>query len=244
VYKSNVTRSLLNNPFILGVAGIYLLSYMNRTKVSVANIFEVWIIGGVAAYILTSLPYLRFLGEAERYLEYVFLPSSIVLVKSFNLFDIYHTIIFYSVIGIGIVIAPVYLWAFKNEFYNIEREDSLREVINFLNNHKSGTVVLQPIWKGRRIAWETSHKVVDAIMNGNSTPDSIIEFNRLFPREYGVVTGDIKWIEQTYNPDWIVFDKLKSEDITCRDLEKPDLDPIFENNYFAIYHFREINRIE
>jgi hypothetical protein len=180
------------------------------------------------------------MGEAERYLEFVFLPSVVALVKTFSELGGLYRVVVYGTVATGLITVPVYIWAFRNEFYNGDREKCLDEVIDALAERESGTVLLQPIWKGRKVAWETHHKVVDSIMNGNSTPESVDEFSRLFPRNYGVVTGDINWLEETFDPDWVVFDRSKSEDIISEELTEPEDEPKFENEYFSVYHFNDM----
>jgi hypothetical protein len=71
-------HALLHCPLILATWVAYLRWGSHGTAGGAIRVCEGWLIAGTSAFLLTSIPRLRFLGEAERYLDFLFLPATIL----------------------------------------------------------------------------------------------------------------------------------------------------------------------
>jgi len=240
VYKNDIIRPTVNNLFVVSVAVVYIASYYTGESVSTPAGFDVWIASGVGAFVLTSLPYLRFLGQAERYLEYIYLPSVVVLALAWDAYGEWYSIFLVGIVAAGLVTVPVYTWVYKNVFYDEGDEERFNEVIRSLGEKDPDVVLMQPIWKGRDVAYETPHKVVDLILNGGSTEESTEEINRLFPTKYGYLTGEVNWIEEKYDPEWIVFELSQLPEFPEESIRPPDTQPEYENEGYQMYRFDDV----
>lgn len=233
-YMSQFFRTFSNNLFVIGLAVTYVFVQYTGTPVELPSGFGAWILGGVLSYVLISLPYLRFLGEAERYLEFIFLPSVVLIVKALSVFGVVYQVVIGVLLLLGFLSFPIYVWAFRNVFYDAEDEESISAMMDELREQGKGVVLFQPVWQNRRVAWETPHLVVDTILN-DSTPEAVEELNRLFPTNYGIITDDVEWLKERFGPDWVIFDTGKSNDLTETDLEKPDVEPAVKHGSFELY---------
>lgn len=240
IYESNLARPIMNNLFMVGVAAAYWYSYSSGDFPALPPGFHLWIAAGVGAFVLTSLPYLRFLGQAERYLEYVYLPALVLLARAWNLHGMEYRLVLTLVFLGGIVTIPVYIWAYRNEFYDPEDSRCFTEVLERLDKEDRGTVLVQPIWKGRAVAYETPHDVVDQILNGGSTEESTEQLDRLYEDSYGYLTDSLEWLEEEFEPDWVLFDLSQLEEHPEDSVEPPDTEPVFSNDRYALYRFESL----
>jgi hypothetical protein len=237
--RSRRLRPLVDNPFIVAtIVGVALGYAMG--EVPVPRSYLVWIAGGVAAFVLTSLPHLLFLGQAERYLEYVFLPSSVLLARGWSAFGPGFQALMCLVVAGGILVELTYVWGYRNVLYSPDRREAIDDVADYLSRKPSGVLLAQPTNTSRELAWKTGHRVVEFVGgNGTTTEESVEELNTLYPDRYGYVTGNVAWLHGRFNPGWVVFDleKLREADPDEVGLTPPDADPDYENNLFEVYRF-------
>jgi hypothetical protein len=178
-----------------------------------------------------------FLGEPERYLEYIFLPSGVLIAKGWGVLGAEYKLVVVALHLMSLIIILVYIWGFKNIFFNPERWEKFYDILEDLKDEEPGTVVAQPCYVGKMTAWRSDHEVVETIGNQASTQEAIEELNRLFPEIYGYVTEDVRWLEESYDPDWVVFELEKVEEHPDVGLQKPDVDPTYSNESFEVYPF-------
>lgn len=245
IYDNRLFRTLLSNPFVVAVGGFYIYSYtMSITTAPVPAGLTAWIAAGVIAFVLTSLPHLLFLGQPERYLEYVFVPSILVVAIGVNEFGAPYHVLVGCVITGGLAVVAANIWIFTNSsmIENTERNHSFKHVLEFLSEQDPGIVLVEPVWRAKHIAWETPHNVVTHVGNQGTTQASVKEMNKLFPKKYGHLTDDWEWLRSQYDPDFIVYDieKIKERDSELG-LPLPDEKPAFENGNFHVYNYPEIN---
>lgn len=246
VYETRWLRILVDTPYIPVTILVYGLAVREGVSLGVPLGIHVWMGILIACFVLISMPHLLFLGEAERYLEYALLPAVVLIGTGFQAFPTMVLALVAVAAGAGLVVQGVYVWAYRNIFYEPDRQQQGDEVLDALCDLDTGVVLVQPAFFARTIAYETPHKVVERLGgNSQSTERASREINRLFPETYDFVTDDIAWLEETYSPDWVVIDreKLAEEAPDGRLSEAPGLAPpedlpIWENDQFAIYPFK------
>ncbi|WP_435183469.1 hypothetical protein [Halobellus sp. EA9] len=237
---SRFLRPFIDNPFVIAVVAALVATTLSDPSITTLDGVRAWIVACLFAFVLTSLPHLLFFGQAERYLEYIFLPSALLIVEGLSTFGAWYTWLIGVVIVSGLAVEAVYVWAYKNIFHSPDRQEKLDGVIKFLKSRDAGVVVAHPTYISREVAWRTPHKVVEFIGgNATTTERSVEELNRLFPDQFSFVTNDVDWLATAFDPDWVVFDleKLAEMDRPTDDLEQPSADPSFSNDRFAVYPF-------
>ncbi len=236
VREQTAVRILVNNPFIL----VYLLAigqYFTSSvtfSTSLVGLNE-WVYGGLAAFIFTALPPFRFLGEAERYLEYAFLPMVLIIAESWQVFgSLFKTSTLIISAG-GMTVLFLYMYLYEEYISTSDSaKQSWNEMIDFLNKQNPGTLIVQPRNKSRGIVWETDHDVVDVGLNTSSTEEVVKQRERIFSLGSPHITDDIDWLDERYSPDFVVFDKEYEPFTGLQPLEHQ---PRFENSYYKVYEF-------
>lgn len=229
-----IIRPLVSNPFLIGLFALVILGATPPTPLG----FDAWVLVGVGAFVLTSLPLLRFLGQAERYLEFTFFPAAVILARAWGT-GIIGNFIVTTVILAGVVVVVIYIYGYHAVLGDDERRQDLRDVADYLNENGDGVFFVQPRWDSAELAWRTGRPVIDISINAGSTPGTIEEANRLFPVDAGYFTDDSNWLREQYDPDQVVFLRDSAEYPTSA-LRPPDIDPEYSNDLFAVFPFNAI----
>lgn len=248
VYSTRFTKSFLNNPFLLGVIAVYSLVIVRDIDVVEFSGIHAWVAGGIACFVLISMPHLLFLGQAERYLEYIFLPSAVLIGTAVATIPGYWLVLG-PLFGVGLVVQVVYLWGYKSVFEDPARHKSVAAVSKFLKEKQGDVVAVQPAYTARQIAWLTEKTVLEDIGgHSTSTPEARAEKNRVFHDEFDdYLVDDIDWFAENYEPDWVVFDSNKTQQIRQENgsvpgLKLPDTEPDYENDRFMVFDFEKISQ--
>lgn len=235
VRELTVVRIATNNPFVPLLVVTYAYGAWLGVGLPVPAGTHGWVAGGLFAFAFTSLPPFRFLGEAERYLEYTFLPAAVLVATAWVEFGAAYRAAVLLAVAFGLVVLVAYQYLYDDVVTTPagERAD-WADLVSFISAQPAATVVVQPTNRARELAWETPHAVVEMGLNASSTPETVSEKNRL--HEYGVpfVTDDVDWLDANYGPRWVVFDRTRRP---YDGLAPPDGEPAFENDHFAVYPF-------
>lgn len=236
LYNNRLVRPLVNNPFAIAVGVTAVAQVGTDRNLAVPGVYWVWIGACVAGFVITSLPYMLFLGKAERYLEYAFLPAVVVLGAGVRTFGPWYDILVGCLLASGVGVVAVYVWAYPRFFFSASDERRWDELTAALGKFEPTTVLVQPFYGARRIAWATDHSVVDFVMNEGTTPNA--ESDALCPNTYAILTGDTEWLAEQYDPELAVFDTGKRGEIEAADgLSPPATEPLFANDRFEVYRF-------
>lgn len=251
VYESRWIMAMLNTPFVIVLFGAYILAAYRGVNLGfgVGTAYHVWAVTTVVCFVLISLPHLLFAGLAERYLQYGLLPALLLIVNAWSMMPAAVGVLIIGACAIGAVTELVYLWSFRRVFFPVERDRAIDGVVSALREEDPGTVLFQPAFIAREIAWRTEHDIVERLGgNSQSTDRASAEINRLFPKTYDFVTDETEWLAATYDPTLVVFDLEKLiEASTTGDvadapgLTVPDAEPKYRNEFFTIYKFEDIH---
>ena len=225
-----------NIPVIVALLGL-VWAAVAGIDVAVSQPILVWLFAGVAAAFFTSLPHLLFLGEPERYLEYVYVPAFIVLGKSWLALGTQFHAAVSSLVIIGLILILGFYWTFQTRLFDPEREASIDDIVDRLNGLPQGTLIIHPSVIARNIIWFTDHDVVETLGNQATTDAAVTEYNRLFPEKHSRITDDIEWLRDQYHPDWVVYDLRWFEPNLPNSLYLPSSEPIYANEHFELYSF-------
>jgi hypothetical protein len=236
-YYNRLVRPLINNPYVLLTVVAYALS-TRGTTVSLPVGFHLWIWSCLGAFVLTSMPYLLFLGEPERYLVYGFLPMTVLVARAWDAFGIEYRVLVGTVLFAGLGVMALYVFLYERLFFS---DDAVQwsSMLEFLRSKAPGTVLVQPYWNARRVAWETDHLVVDYVMNEGMTDNE--KTDRLCPSMRAVVTNDVEWLGEAFQPDWVVFERDRLQEVERHEgLLPPSSTPVYEDDDFEVYRFAQL----
>lgn len=234
-------RPFANNPFLTAVVVAVVL--LGPEHLGLPSGYGVWIAGAIGAFVLTALPHMLFLGQAGRYLEYALYPSAVLIASAWTELGTVYQGIVLSLMGLGLLVEIFYIWSFQRFLVTPDRQDAFESLVSELKILDEGTVLIQPTYLSRGIAWETGNTVVEFLGGaGNSTEESTEELNTIYPDRMSFVTNDVEWLDNTFEPDWVVFDKMKIEELGLKEneLRPPPVDPEFENEGFELYPFEAV----
>jgi len=227
---------LCNLPIVVTLLGL-VWAAVTGVDVVVSRPFLVWLLAGVAVAFLTSLPNLLFLGEPERYLEYIYLPAFVILSKSWSTLGTpYHAVVGAFTV-IGVVLICGFYWTFHSYLYEPEREAAIEDIVDQLNGLSPGTVIIHPSVIARNIIWFTDHDIVETLGNQATTDAVVTEYNHLFPEKHSRITNEVEWLRDQYEPDWVVYDLRWFETDLPNSLHRPSSQPRYANEQFELYSF-------
>jgi|GEM_PF-1618481 len=232
MHNSRILGSLMRNPHT--VISLTLVLSTHPVTGRLPQIFQYWLIGGFILFLLTSLPYLRFLGQEDRYLEYVIIPAGAVMGK-FAVMTLPTGVVYGATALFGGAIIVYYIINYWTTGQNIR---DMEKIINELKERDGDVVLAQPRWIAQRIAWKAEIEVVDITLNAGSSKKVIDEINNLCPADSFHITDDVQWLDETFHPDWVVF--YQQTDRPDGSLDPQNADAVFEDGEFSLYRFCDI----
>jgi hypothetical protein len=224
-------RSIGNNPFIVYVIALLVVQHFDVVSLQIDPFLRVWIGAGLFAWIVTSLPHLRFLGESDRYLEYIFFPSAIVILSAWQQTGSMFLYILFAVMLTGAVVVGAHFSIFTFRLSESRHNPEWVVFKEQLDDLEAGVLIVQPYSKAREIAYDTDHDTVDFILNQGEAEFKKEQISSDHP---AYVTDDVEILSE-YNPDWVVF---TSADIP-HGLQPPDSQPVISRGHYRVYPFRD-----
>lgn len=235
VHNNIPLQAALNNPFLIPAV---VLIFIGSPVGGLIDGFTLWIAAGTGAFLLTSLPGLRFLGEPERYLEYVFLPSAVVVAKSMANYGSEFRVLTYTTMVFGALVILAYVYATRKLTGSGGGDPGFDDVVSFFRDKNPAVVVIQPSNKGTELAFKTQHKTLVFVGSLGSTSETLEEFKKLHPVRYPCITDDVEWLGGRYDPRWVVYDMRRMRDTIG--LQPPSGEPTFTSGGFSVYRFEQL----
>ncbi len=242
IYK--VLQALLYCPFYFGffqmpmliLFAMFLLKDATQNSSTLNNPYYLmlvfWIGGGVALFLLISLPFLRFLGEPDRYLTFIVFPLSLVL--SFRVVNGQLSVLAFIICAITSL-----LIAFYNIFmfiFSTKHNSAMREAAAFLKQQPRTDILCIPITISRELMYRTQHNFVDypGVLS-NSPQKCLSTLKFLYPEDYPLPRRDLNIFSDKFNVTLLVVWKLLGEKLKRYDLSGFAL--LYENGSVGIYRF-------
>lgn len=195
----------------------------------------VWSLTPLLPFLISSLPHWRFLGEAERYLEYSVFPICVLgAIGILRLPTATATglLMVYTVINLPILI---YFWLRRRWISKHAQKKALDELLTFLATIPSGVHILTlPITLASTIAYQFEHfflAVADTSMLWRN-------YDRIFTR-YPWPSTDIDWWQQVHHVEYlVVMPDLLARLPNAATYELDGLQPAFVNEEYTVYDIR------
>ncbi len=236
--KNPVVYSFAYSPLLVVLLLLFAVRFDSVIGNSVLYPLFVWSLASFVAVLLVSAKPLRFLGEAERYLEYGALPICVfVSMMAFQVGATYLWTILVLVVAYSIVFMALNYRISVAEF--VERPPPVsdtNELLAKLNTTPKSRIICIPTQISYDVAYSTGHKALYWGGNIPLEPFSTTEFIVIFKDEYPFPNPDLDLLIKEYSINRIVFWKESMDrappgyqyDFTLFDLE-------FENASYVLY---------
>jgi len=235
LYRNRFVNPMINNHVPITIAVLLIAG----VEIGLPEPFGLWVLVGFAAYLVTVLPYLRFLGQPERYLEYTTIPVCVAVASLWSGGDPLQRALVAPLIAGGIAVTLAYVVIYLKVHIDPDREHQLSEVIEFLRTQPDGVLIKQPRGGSVRIAWETNHSVVKISLNAGSCPEINEQCKIMYRERMGLFTDDVEAFDREFSPEYALFESRGDPD-GGPGLSPPQSEPLFENDRFALYYFRDL----
>jgi len=235
ILTTNEIMGVVYNPFVVAVSVVYLTAVFTEWSLpAVPHVFYVWILGGVVGFSVTLLPHMQFIGEAERYLEFAFFPSAIVLAKAVDVSAPSTIGLIVALVVFGIFVIAFNYWRYRqpSKGSGFERNENWQRMIEELNTIEPGVLVLQPSSYAEEIMYRTEHSMVH-FMNPPHTPAEFENFRDIRKDHPRGITDDVAWLSENYDPDYILF----NTQLYLGGLETPEKSPLRKFGEYELYEF-------
>ena len=207
-YKAARTL-LMNNTYILLLIKhpqlfyvLFLVVANDSTLGKEQNLLLVWTGAGLISFLVTSLKPFLFLGEADRYVEYVLLPQFVFIGITESLFPFAYYILGYEVI-LYIAFASIFIHQYSHKAKDLPE---FREMVSFIRSDDSVQRIL-PIYLNDAIqlAYESGKGFAHFPGNFRDRFFPIAEFLFFYKKVYPFPDEDLHTLMRHYNYDVIYF---------------------------------------
>jgi hypothetical protein len=201
-----------------------------------------WALAPLAPFFVTSLRRFLFLGEADRYIEFAVVPSSILAALLTVKLPLLCSVLF---VLIYVAITTLVLYYEYNRLRRRSRSEASSperdSLFAFLRTLPSGSLLLViPFWLCLHLVWRFEHKFLAAM-------DGVVwsrDWDKLFWK-YPLPSRDLAWWRSKYGMQYVVLDKGDLHQL-CK-VHKTDFQynftkftTIFENAAYTVYRSPEI----
>jgi len=231
--NSILLRGFFDIPLLLPLIVGYVVA---GRPAQVPNGFSLWIVICLGLFVLTSVYHLRFLGGAERYLEFALLPAITIVAKWIGSGGVVYTVVVVLSMAVGLSVIVVSMYFVTSQPATEDRKN-LMDAINQLNTFEPGTVLCSPRHIGRLVTWKTPHTAVAYAGQGPTSMRHLSERNYLFPDGRNP-TADIGWLTKNFSPDLLLVRTDQEVGEEC--LQIPETAPLYANRSFHIYRFESL----
>ncbi|MBW1788825.1 MAG: hypothetical protein JRK53_19760 [Deltaproteobacteria bacterium] len=200
---------IIKNPQLFYVIWLYMSARPPGNPVS--HLLATWVAGGLLAFCLTSLKPFLFLGEADRYLEYVLAPQFILIMGSGQAFPFAYFLLAYELVLYG-----VYVGIFVSHYSQAAGgQPEFREMVAFLKNEGRIHRIL-PLYlaDALQLAYDAGKGVAHFPGNFRNAFFPFREFLDFYPIVYPFPNEDLEGLMARYEFDTVCFsedDLVKAE---------------------------------
>lgn len=230
IYVNPIVNTINHNPFLIlwGIAFFIGRSYRN-----LFFDLSIWVIAGILTFSVFSFKYLAFLGEPQRYLEYIIFPLSILSA--------------YAIVNLGLFLLGLLLFIYSLSIIFIDYRSSIRlanqysyrkfeEVIGYLSSiSEPKNILVIPTFYTPQVAYYTHHKVIMFSDNLASSKENEEEFLLVFPNLYDYPNKNLDLLLNKFHLDLIVT--RRKIDYNSYDFSR--FFACFENEEFSVYEAKD-----
>ena len=168
----------------------------------IQTFLAMWIFAGLIIFILTSLKPFLFLGEAERYLEYVLFPQLFLIAATDTFFSFFYYLIIYEII-IYLAYTSIFIYTYSQKAKSL---DAFKEMATFINSEPTINKVL-PIYLNDAIqlAYDSGKKIAHFPGNLRDQFFKFAEFLFFYAKVYPFPNENLQALMKRYHFDTVYF---------------------------------------
>ena len=217
-------RFIIYNPFILLAIGVPFF-----IKLSELNyLIYLWVFATyVFAFLTVIIPKMRFLGEGEKYLKLVTVPTIYLSVLPLMVQHINQMLYLTFWLVLLVVSCAEYFYEFKNSRKTVNLSSSkekLEKVFKAIHEKKINRIISIPNSYADSIAY---HCRISVLWGGHNLP-----MVKLLEDFYPIIKKPLSFFKKTYKTDYLLLD---TNYCLAEDLNLRAQDLIFKENEFEIY---------
>lgn len=211
--RQSITNQILMSfvlcPWLPLLFFIYIKHTPGRSAMTEIEWFLVaWSLCGMLAMFLTAIPWLRFLGEASRYVVHSVTPICILCAHGLYSVDDHTT---WTLAGIGLVISVFAVTASYAVARLIRRSDGERAALYaWVRQQPSSIILTIDLRLSHLVCFRTPHRAVFLVTNCPSGKQ-LLDYKRLVPKWYPLPTMDLGKVISDHQVDLIVVDERALE---------------------------------
>ena len=190
------------NPQLLFLAGLLVVEGLSAGRLTL--LLGSWILAGVIAFLITSLKPFLFLGEADRYLEYILFPQFLLLATSGS-FSLFSKIILVYSACFYLIYAGVFVHQYGRKEKNI---NDFKRLIDFVRDQDSIQRIL-PIYLGDalQLAYATGKGIAHFPGNFRRALFPYDAFFQFYAKVYPFPNEALEMLMARYDYDVVYFSK-------------------------------------
>jgi hypothetical protein len=196
---NSYTQLLIKHPQLVYLG--YLLAFAPGA-IAVHALMLGWIGAGLSAFLLTSLKPFRFLGEADRYLEYTLVPQLLLLASAAAFRDFAPVLLVYELVWYAVFVG-IFIFRFSQD---AKRLPAFRELVEFIRS-RDDIQRLLPIYLGEanQLAYDSSKGVLHFPANFRKRFFPYAAFTSLYEKVYPFPAEDLPSVMQRYRLDAVYY---------------------------------------
>jgi hypothetical protein len=222
---------LVKNPQLVYL--LVLLFAAGYTYHAVSGLLFTWIGAGVLAFFLTSLRPFLFLGEADRYLEYILFPQMLLISLSGSAFPFFYWLAGYEILLYGLFVAG-FIYGYSQKEKDVPM---FREMIAFIRSDRSIHSIL-PIYlnDANQLAYESGRGIAHFPGNFRERFFPIQEFLFFYETVYPFPNHNLRLLMDRYGYDAVYFSQQDMQKAIEHNItyKFKDLEVVFVNTRYTV----------
>jgi len=228
---------LVNHPLLFGVLFISITKSPKGDQ-EISLLLLIWIAAGLIAFILTSLKPFLFLGEAERYLEYILMPQVLYLGLSNYLNSTPYMILGYF-LALYLFFSVGFIYGYRNKEKMLP---GFKELADFISANDRIQRIL-PIYLNDavQLAYESEKTIAHFPANFRKKLMPFEKFFDFYRKIYPFPNEDLKRLMMDYDLDTLYYASSDLEKAVSFGLNYnfDSFKIIFSNEQYTVLQFKE-----
>lgn len=235
----NITKILFYNPFFLLFTGftiipLFLIHFpINNIFLFYEQKFVILVYCGIFVTLIISIKYFKFLGEPERYLEFIILP--LFILTSYIPFEGSLLILFILCLTILMVLIKIRILIYNKSLLDNAYLLDQKSLLNFTSKFEESVFLCIDLRLSFLVGYYNSNlKFVNLI--GNIGHGFQEEYAKLVPIRYPYPCEDLDYHIKKYKINYICVRNKSLSNV--KDIVVYDFTPfqeVFHNNNFSVY---------
>jgi hypothetical protein len=231
ILKSFSLKAVFSNPIFISMIFLpflpflVLLVLLNPTLTTIQLTLFVWVMVAVGVMLLISTKQLRFLGRAERYLNYAVFPIAVLV-------PMLHISIFFVAISLFSIFLIAKNHSVASKYFSVSDQEPITSLFCWLKSIPKQRILCAPINASPEVAYKSNHETV--YWGGNLPAKNFgsKEWNGLF-NAFPYPKRNLTKIVDDFNITMLLVSKRQMDPVFQYDIDGWDM--VFKNRHYEAY---------